>query len=325
MIYIKKYEELDLSKFNPFKKNISVIKSILDELNLKIVSKSETSSKLITYNNYLIKLPIIKSMGDMYISIRMDEKETEYKIKLYFLFKTDITHNRPHLSRKLRQTNVTVIDRGTTPPVINNITRTNTLLKISLSSIRDNESEDASDSELNKQTLATKLKRRIQNIIDSSEKTYDYIISLIDKYDSDAIQEDDNRKVIERERKEKEEKQKIINAKRREHYQKILENIEDIFYELQDISKKDPVKSSTTDYIKYTLLINLNGKYSGDTDDILKAIMQAKKRILNIYPLISIELEINSMISFIIKDIEFNEKFGKEDQRRRRIMRPIPR
>ena len=95
---------------------------------------------------------------------------------------------------------------------------------------------------------------------------------------------------------------------------------------MQDISKKDPVKSSTTDYIKYTLLINLNGKYSGDTDDILKAIMQAKKRILNIYPLISIELEINSMISFIIKDIDFNQKFGKEEQKRRiirRIIRPI--
>lgn len=268
------------------------------------------------FDYYTVKLPLLKSIADLYLSIRIDDKRTEYKISTYFLFKKDILDDIKILKRELRNTIIGVVDRGESPAFINSRTRTNTLIKVSID-------KDIVDIPLTKpltkytgENSISILKASLTQIISNSETYYNYVNSIIDRYDKQKTTEEQRKKLIEEQRrKAQEEKQKIeaerqkMIEKRKKHYQEISEDIDDFLTEIYDLCEsQSEIKKYSEISLNYRFPIDVNKKFTELTDSALRGLLQANRRISSKYPNLTVTINLKSHIEIVIIDEEFNKK-----------------
>ena len=174
----------------------------------------------------------------------------------------------------------------------------------------------------------SKLESELSQIIQNLDSYYKYVVDEITKVNSESTQADKRRENFEKKKLEEEEKRKEIARKRKEiarkkqeYYKKIMGDIEDYFIEIQDLVVDDQ-KSSNDNSIKWDFKISELGdslyrrmddwvEINDKQEGVLRALLQAKKRISHDYPNIKINIKYTkSLLQLIIVDEEFNKKYS---------------
>lgn len=301
------------------------INKIFTDNNLELIGTKETvggnnvGGSNVEYTNFTLKIPFKESitinntelyLDGVYILLRLGI--TGYRYNVYFKFKDDIL-TKLGMTRQLSQL-IVFIHRGEAPYFINSISEVRTIIRMNL------ENNWFSSLEMNSKytddDYITKLNEQISNLSSKEkiEELSQVIITELSKFRKGLS----NAAIAAAKRKaeaeaEAEGKRKIAEFSLN-HYKKIVEDIDDYLVELLDMCIKRSNYSIDKYGISYSILIEeqkagnrfeFNDKY----DSVMRALLQARKRIKDRYSKLSIDVEfISGNIILRILDNEFNNK-----------------